>query len=431
MKIEILNNYITDNSNECENGCFFLHTKANTKFQNDAVLKGAKVIEHHEAVKLLEIDENLKIIGITGTNGKTTTAALIAHILGSMGYSVCLCGTRGAFINNERIDEKGLTTSSVIKILEYLQKASKAKCHFLVMEVSSHAIDQERIEGLSFTVKVFTNISQDHLDYHKSMQEYIKVKNSFFSDESLKVINIDDENVKFNTKNTLTYSLKNPNSDFFAYEFDLKNNINSKIKSQNSILELNSCLVGEFNLYNILAAFACVKALFGYKDEEILKAIKGFGGVEGRMQVVSTSPLVIVDFAHTPDGIEKVLNSLKQNSLIVIFGAGGNRDKTKRPIMGQMVQKFAKKCIITSDNPRFEDPKVIIDEIFAGMKESDNIFKFVDRKEAIEFGLKSVENNDIVVILGKGDEDYQEINGVKHHFSDKECVEEILSKRQK
>ena len=207
MKISIDANFVTDNSNECESGCFFVQTHANSKFSQDAVKKGAKLISLEECKKILNIDENIKIVGITGTNGKTTTAAAIYETLRELGHKCALSGTRGAFIEGERIDEKALTTSAILQTLWYLKVASERGCEYFIMEVSSHAIDQKRIESLKFALKIFTNLTQDHLDYHKSMQEYARVKSSFFNDDSLKLINIDDSGIKFNPRNAYTYSL--------------------------------------------------------------------------------------------------------------------------------------------------------------------------------------------------------------------------------
>lgn len=425
MKIQIQNSFITDNSNECENSCFFMQTQANSAFINLAKQKGAKIISISEAKNLLGIDENIKIIGITGTNGKTTTAAAIYSMLLDLGFKCALTGTRGAFINDKRIDEKGLTTSSVIKTLSYLYEATKQKCEFFVMEVSSHAIAQNRIEDLKFALKIFTNLSQDHLDYHKTFEEYARVKSSFLSDESVKLINKDDKFINFNIKNTFTYGVKNP-ATFSVLAYSVKDNINAVLKTPYGECEIDSDLVGEFNLYNLTAAFAAVKILTNLENSQISKALANFAGVEGRVEIVNKNPLVVVDFAHTPDGIEKVLNALKDNELIVVFGAGGDRDKTKRPLMGKMVEHFAKTAIITSDNPRSENPGDIIEQIYAGMSGKCEILKIENRKSAIEKAINLAKNGEAVAILGKGDENTQEINGVKHHFSDKECVKEIL-----
>lgn len=425
MKIELLNNYITDNSNECKIGCFFIKTKSNAKFTQSAEQNGATIISTSEAKKMLQIDENIKIIGITGTNGKTTTAAAIYSTLVDLDYKVGLCGTRGAFINGIRIDEKGLTTSSIIKTLSYLQEASKQKCEFFVMEVSSHAIDQNRIEGLKFDLKIFTNLSQDHLDYHKNIEEYAAVKSKFFDDDTPKLINLDDRKIKFNPLNSYTYALNSP-ATFSIIAYGVKDAIDAVVRCFGEEIVIESDLVGEFNLYNILAAFGAVKLIAKQDSNKISAALSNFGGVEGRVEIVSRNPLVVVDFAHTPDGIEKVLNALKDNELIVVFGAGGDRDNTKRPIMGAMVEHFAKICIITSDNPRSEDPNLIISQIENGMRMKEKIIKITDRKEAITQAINLAKNGEVIVILGKGDESYQEIKGVKYPFSDKKCVVEIL-----
>lgn len=425
MKIAVKDSFVTDNSNECEAGCFFVRTATNAKFEEAATKKGAKVINLSECKELLNIDESIKIVGITGTNGKTTTAAAIYSILLDLGFGCGLCGTRGAFVNDKRIDEKALTTSEILRTLSYLKAASEQKCEFFVMEVSSHAIDQNRIEGLKFAMKIFTNLTQDHLDYHKTFEEYARVKSGFFADESLKLINIDDGNLKFNAKNALSYSLKKPAS-FSPIAYGLKNGINAVIKTPNGQMEINSNLQGEFNLYNLIAAVGCVMSLTGKSCDEISRAVANFGGVEGRMEVVSADPLVIVDFAHTPDGIEKVLGALAHYEMVVIFGAGGDRDATKRPKMGAIVQRFAKLAIVTSDNPRSEEPSVIIDQICAGMNMNGGVICEPDRKRAIKIGLDSLKEGQILVILGKGDESYQEIKGVKHPFSDKAVVSELL-----
>ncbi|MBE3606730.1 UDP-N-acetylmuramoyl-L-alanyl-D-glutamate--2,6-diaminopimelate ligase [Campylobacter sp. RM13119] len=426
MKISLANSYVTDNSNECESGCFFVLTKSNAKFKESAQSNGAKIISVDECKKLLGIDENIKIIGITGTNGKTTTAWAIYETLMQLGYKSALSGTCGAFLHSKRIDAKSLTTSPVLQTLEYLKQANEFGCKYFVMEVSSHAIDQDRVEGLKFAIKIFTNLTQDHLDYHKSMQEYAKVKSKFLSDDSLKLINIDDEGgIEFNPINSYTYSLKK-DSDFASLKYDLKDGIKALMKTPKGEFELASSLQGEFNLYNLTAAIGAILLLEDVKIPSLKEAIYKFKGVAGRMEVVSQKPLVIVDFAHTPDGMQKVLNALRHLNLIVIFGAGGDRDRTKRPKMGKIAQQYAKISIVTSDNPRSEEPETIIDEICAGMNMNNTVVLESDRKKAIKLGLDLLDKDDTLVILGKGDEDYQEINGVKHHFSDKETVLELL-----
>ncbi|EKI3418808.1 UDP-N-acetylmuramoyl-L-alanyl-D-glutamate--2,6-diaminopimelate ligase [Campylobacter coli] len=423
MKLKLDQSFITDNTLECEKDCYFLKTAQNMNFASDALEKGVKIIDVEECKKLLKIDENIKIIGITGTNGKTTTAAAIYSILLDLGFKCGLCGTRGAFINDEQIDEKSLTTSPILKTLEYLQLATQKKCDFFIMEVSSHALVQNRIEGLKFAAKIFTNITQDHLDFHGNFENYKAAKELFFTDESLKFINKDTLMIKFNVRNAFTYGIENP-SLYQVKAYSLEDGINAIVALKDQSFHIDSPLLGLFNLYNLLAASACVNELVKPNLKDLEKAISGFGGVCGRVEQVANG--VIVDFAHTPDGIEKVLDTLKNKKLIVVFGAGGDRDKTKRPLMGKIVEHFAKIAIITSDNPRSEEPKDIMNEILSGFQNPDKALMIEDRKEAINKALKLKEKDDLVVILGKGDENTQEIKGIKHPFSDKAVVNEIL-----
>lgn len=423
VKLKLENSFITDNTLECEKECFFLQTTQNAKFHAQALEKGAKIIDVNECKKLLKIDEKIQVIGITGTNGKTTTAAAIYSILLDLGYKCGLCGTRGAFINDEQIDEKSLTTSPILKTLEYLQIATQKKCDFFIMEVSSHALVQNRIEGLNFAAKIFTNITQDHLDFHGTFENYKEAKELFFTDESLKFINKDALAIKFNVRNAFTYGIENP-ALYQIKAYSLEEGISTIVTNKNQTFHIDSPLLGLFNLYNLLVASACVNELVKPDLKDLEKAISGFGGVCGRVEQVAKG--VIVDFAHTPDGIEKVLDTLKNKKLIVVFGAGGDRDKTKRPLMGKIVEHFAKIAIITSDNPRSEEPKTIMEEILSGFTKKEKVLMIEDRKEAIKKALELKENDDLVVILGKGDETTQEIKGIKYPFSDKVVVNEIL-----
>ncbi|MCR6576039.1 UDP-N-acetylmuramoyl-L-alanyl-D-glutamate--2,6-diaminopimelate ligase [Campylobacter insulaenigrae] len=423
MIVKVNDTFITDNSSECEYQCYFLKTTQNEKFIQQALEKQAKIINIQECKRLLKIDENIKLIGISGTNGKTTTAGAIYSILLDLGYKCALMGTRGSFINDKKIYPKGLTTTPILQTLEFLALASKEKCDFLIMEVSSHALVQNRIEGLEFKAKIFTNITQDHLDFHKTFENYQKAKESFFTDESMKFINKDAKAIKFNVKNAFTYGIENP-SFYHIKAYALKHGIEAVVNFGKETFLIDSSLVGLFNLYNLLAASACVNELVKPNLNELEKAISNFGGIEGRMQVVAKN--VIVDFAHTPDGIEKVLDALRYKDLIVVFGAGGDRDKSKRPLMARVAKHYAKKLIITNDNPRSEEAMDIVNDILSGIEKDENVFVECDRKQAIAQALKLQQNDEFVVILGKGDEDYQEIKGVKYPFNDKEVVLEIL-----
>ena len=424
MKIALNSGFITDNSKEVKSGCYLVVSNSNSKYSAEAMELGANLITPSEAIDILGLRDRIKIIGITGTNGKTTTAFLLSYALANLGHKSAVSGTCGSFVGDRQIAKKALTTSQILETISYIKEAVDSGCEYFIMEVSSHAIAQNRIEGLSFALKIFTNLSQDHLDYHKSFSEYTRVKSSFLSDECDKIINGDDDNITYNRSNSLTYSFKN--GDICVSEFELKNGINATIFTDKERANLSLDLHGKFNLYNALGVVGALKKLLNLDLQTISNSLKGFKGVAGRMEIVSHSPTIIVDFAHTPDGIEKVLSSMKNSELIVVFGAGGDRDKTKRPIMGQIVAKYAKIAIITSDNPRSEDPDEIIEQISSLMP--TNTIKIQNRKEAIAKAI-SIQNDEILLILGKGDEDYQEINGVKYPFSDQEVVKEILSKK--
>jgi UDP-N-acetylmuramoyl-L-alanyl-D-glutamate--2,6-diaminopimelate ligase len=417
---------ITDNSHECNSATYFLKTFQNEKYLEDAKSKNPiKIITAKECLDLLDI-ANIKIVGITGTNGKTTTAAAIYSILLDLGKKVGMQGTRGCFINEQRVADKSLTTPPILQTIQNLYMALNESCEYFIMEVSSHAIEQKRIEGLNFALKILTNISQDHLDYHKSLDNYVAVKSSFFSDETPKLINKDESKIRFNKVNCMTYGLEQP-ATYKIAAYSLKEGIAAAVQNIDKVFDFSSPMHGLFNVYNTLAAISAVDMLKVAPIQEICEAMENFGGVEGRMQVVSEKPLVIVDFAHTPDGMEKVLDSLKDKDIIVVFGAGGDRDKTKRPLMARVANRFAKKVIITSDNPRSENPDAIIEDILSGLRSTQAVLVEANREKAIKMALDMRENDEIVLILGKGDETYQEIKGKKIPFDDREIVKKHLS----
>ncbi len=420
--------YVTENSNDCDEKTAFIQTKQNEKYTQDAKDKNAHSIIKIEDIAKLFGTNKIKIVGITGTNGKTTTASAIYSFLLDLGYKTAMQGTRGFFMNDEVVEGKSLTTPSVLNTYLHIYQAVAAGCEFFIMEVSSHAIVQDRIEGLEFELKILTNITQDHLDYHKSLQQYIDVKNSFFQDGSKKLINKDEEKASFNIKNTFTYGIENPATyKLMAYSL---NDASSGIIQymQDDVVPFTSSLHGFFNLYNIMAAISAAHLLTNNKLEDIVEVVDNFAGVSGRMEQVSEEPNVIVDFAHTPDGMAQVLNALKEKDLLVVFGAGGDRDRSKRPIMGRVASNLAKKIYITSDNPRDEDPDRIIEDILEGIEDKTNVFIEVNRKKAIQMALDDQKGDEVVVVLGKGDEAYQIIYDQKLPFDDREVVREILSK---
>ena len=411
-------NYITDDSTKCNEKTAFVLTNQNRKYLDSVT---CKVITPNECLEILGIKDSIKIIGITGTNGKTTTAAAIYSILLDLGKKVAFQGTRGCFINEERHENKSLTTPPILQTMANIKQAIDEKCEYFVMEVSSHAIEQKRIEGLKFALKICTNVTQDHLDYHGTIDAYIAIKSSFFDDETPKLINKDDGKIRFNRKNCMTYGADNP-STYKVAAYSLNEGVSAVVQKFDKMTDFHSPLHGFFNLYNMLAAISAVDMLEVAPMEKICEAVESFGGVEGRMEVVSDDPLVIVDFAHTPDGMDKVLDALKDRNIVVVFGVGGDRDKNKRPKMGNIASRYAKKVIVTSDNPRSENPDLIIEDIVAGIKDKSSLHVEVDREEAIKYALHVKQENEIVVILGKGDETYQEVKGEKIPFDDREVV---------
>jgi UDP-N-acetylmuramoyl-L-alanyl-D-glutamate--2,6-diaminopimelate ligase len=429
LKIELPNQsykYITQNSQECSADTAFVATTQNEKYIEDAKKRGAhSIIKITDVAELFGLDR-IKIIGITGTNGKTTTASAIYSFLLDLGYKAAMQGTRGFFMNDEVIEGKSLTTPSVLDTYRHIYQAVDAGCEFFIMEVSSHAIVQKRIEGINFELKILTNITQDHLDYHKTLGEYISVKNSFFQDESKKLINKDEDKASFNIKNTFTYGIENP-ATYKLIAYSLNDASSGIIQHFSKIVPFTSSLHGFFNLYNLMAAIGAVDIVCDKTLEEIVEVVDNFAGVSGRMEQVCQAPNVIVDFAHTPDGMAQVLNALKEKELLVVFGAGGDRDRTKRPLMGKVATSLAKKVYITSDNPRNEDPQRIVDDILEGIVDKSNVNVELNRRKAIEMALDEQEEDDVVVILGKGDEAYQIIYDKKLPFDDREVVREILN----
>lgn len=442
MKVKIDNSafphskytFLSDDSREVLNNIdstIFVKTKLNARFLDEVQKSGAKIISPNELKNYLL--NTPKIIGITGTNGKTTIACCIYSLLLSLGFKCALLGTRGFFINDKRISQKGLTTPTLLELYNDIHIASTYDCHYFVMEVSSHAIAQNRIEGLDFAIKILSNITADHLDFHKTIEEYERVKNSFFSDEGLKFINKDSTNARFNVVNSYTYGIENKgNLSLNAYS--IKDSINGHIvwndfkTKQKEECFIQSSLVGKYNLYNILASIGAIKILENdISLEDISKALNEFGGVEGRMQVMRTNPLVVVDFAHTPDGMKNILSSFVGRKIKVVFGAGGDRDSLKRPKMGEIAEIYATKIYLTSDNPRSENPHLIINEILEGIGNKDKVFVESNRKLAIKKALSELQNDEILLILGKGDETYQIIGNETLPFDDRVEVEEFYN----
>ena len=419
--------YLTDDTSALNSETKFLLTAQNKKYF-DALEEKPSYLRPTELIDLWNL-KDLKVVGVTGTNGKTTVTAAIYSFLLDLGEKPALLGTRGFFVNEERIEEKSMTTPSILHILSAMKVAKQKGGNYFIMEVSSHAIDQKRIEGLEFALKIHTNVTSDHLDYHGTVEEYRRVKSLFFADASPKLLNKDDiKNITYNFRGAQSYGVDEP-STFKVQAFSLQNGITAGIKHLNTEATFHSPMVGLFNLFNLMAAIGACTMLTGRNVMEVCEVVSNFAGVAGRMEVVSQEPLVIVDFAHTDDGMIQVLDSMKDREIVVVFGAGGDRDQGKRPRMGAVAAKFAKRVYVTSDNPRSEAPEEILKDILLGIKDQSNTRAMVDRAFAIQEALKSLEKDEVLMILGKGDEDTMEIEGRKIHFDDREIVRALLEER--
>ena len=400
MKNLLLNDLITDDTTRLNENKIFLKTSQNSKY--------AKHIKNYITPKelLKKLDLKTQFVALTGTNGKTTTAFVLGHLLRAAGFNVGVQGTEGFYYNGKKVEDKTLTTPPV---LTTIKRAVAYECDFFIMEVSSHAIVQNRIEALEFKAKIFTSFSQDHLDFHKSMEEYRKVKESFFQDEAIKVV-----------KGRL---IKADRVEIDGYQF-VMNPQNLYVISKPLFEDIP--MAGEFNKYNFSLAFKTAQILSSKSEEELKKAIETFKGVAGRMEIIAKSPTVIVDFAHTPDGMEKVLESIKGKKTVV-FGTGGERDSKKRPLMGEIADKYADYIILTEDNPRCENVKTICEDIAKGIKKTPYEV-IVKREDAIKKALSiAKKNNYTLLILGKGDEKYIQYCNHRREYSDKRCVKEILN----
>ena len=380
----------------------------------------------------------LNLIGITGTNGKTTISTLLYDLYRNLGIKSGLISTVKISVGDNDYKAKQTTPDS-LSINSYLNEMVKSEVRYCFMEVSSHGIHQNRIEGLNFKGGVFTNLTHDHLDYHENFENYRDTKKQFFdslSPDSFALTNNDDKNGMIMLQNTTadkyTYSL-NSISDFKAriLESSFEGML---LKTNNS--EFWSKLVGRFNAYNILSVYS-VGSILGLPKEELLKGLSDLDAVVGRFQFYKKNKITaIVDYAHTPDALENILRSINEiktadNNLITVVGCGGNRDKTKRPVMGDIASSLSSRVIFTSDNPRNEDPDLIIKEMISGVKlsNSNKTISISNRKEAIKAACQFAQSNDIILVAGKGHEAFQEINGVKNDFDDFDIVKELLNQK--
>ncbi|MFA6334504.1 MAG: UDP-N-acetylmuramoyl-L-alanyl-D-glutamate--2,6-diaminopimelate ligase [Bacteroidales bacterium] len=378
----------------------------------------------------------LKMVGITGTNGKTTTVTLLYQLFTRLGYKCGLFSTIANYVSGKEVAATH-TTPDPLEINSLLSEMVKAGCEYCFMEVSSHSLDQSRICGLNFTGAIFSNITHDHLDYHKTFQEYIRVKKSFFDNlpsSAFALTNIDDKNGLVMLQNTAAkkyrYSCKAP-ADFNCKIIE-KGLDGMLVKIDNR--EVWTKFIGVHNAYNLLAVYSAA-VLLGGAREEVLVHLSSLTSVAGRLEYIKgfKDLTAVVDYAHTPDALKNVLKTLRdcagESEVVAVFGCGGNRDKSKRPEMAQIAAKYSDKVIVTSDNPRFEEPEAIIEDIKAGFstKERASALFITDRREAIRTAILMSKVGSIILIAGKGHENYQDVKGIKYHFDDKEVISEVFN----
>ena len=378
----------------------------------------------------------LKLVGVTGTNGKTTVATLLYNMFRKLGYKCGLLSTVCNYIEDEAIPASH-TTPDPIELNKLLSRMVDAGCDYAFMECSSHAIDQKRISGLKFVGGIFTNLTRDHMDYHKTVENYRNAKKAFFDNlpkDAFAIINADDKNGMVMVQNTKaivkTYSIRSM-ADYKARILECHFE-GMYLEMDNR--EVGVQFIGKFNVSNLLAVYGTA-VMLGQKPEDILVVMSTLKSVNGRLEPIHSPEgfTAIVDYAHTPDALNNVLKAIHEvlngkGHVITVCGAGGNRDKGKRPLMAQEAVEQSDKVIITSDNPRFEDPQEIINDMLSGLNKQQmkKVVSIVDRREAIRTACMLAQKGDVILVAGKGHENYQEIKGVKHHFDDKEVLHEIF-----
>ncbi|MCI7783642.1 MAG: UDP-N-acetylmuramoyl-L-alanyl-D-glutamate--2,6-diaminopimelate ligase, partial [Parabacteroides sp.] len=380
--------------------------------------------------------QKLKLVGVTGTNGKTTIATVLYELFRRLGYKVGLLSTVCNYIDGEAIPTDH-TTPDPITLHALIARMVEAGCTYAFMEVSSHSIDQRRISGLDFDGGIFTNLTRDHLDYHKTVENYLKAKKKFFDDlpaKAFALTNLDDKSGMVMLQNTkakkLTYSLRTL-ADFKGKILE------SHFEGTDLLMndkEVAVRFVGRFNAYNLLAVYGAAVSL-GADSDEVLVALSAMHPVSGRFETIHSPKgfTAIVDYAHTPDALTNVLNSIHEvlegkGRIITVVGAGGNRDKGKRPLMAKEAVRLSDQVILTSDNPRFEEPDAIIQDMVAGLTKADwdRTLCITDRAQAIKTATILAKRGDVILVAGKGHEDYQEVRGVKHHFDDREQLRKLF-----
>ncbi len=458
---EVLINGVTNNSAAVGEGFAFVCIKGVSKdghdFAADAVKKGAAVVivskdlglenqiivqDTRKTYALMcakwfgEPAKKLKMLGVTGTNGKTSVSYMLKAILEKAGHKAGLIGTIQNMIGDEIISAKN-TTPDAYSLHEMLSQMVAAGCDYCVMEVSSHALDQDRVYGVEYEIAMFTNLTQDHLDYHKTMENYCRAKRRLFEQCRVAVVNFDDKHMHELTEGLdcriVTYSAESDESTYTAKEITYRpDGIMYHFVGYNLINRIKMSTGGKFSVYNSMCAISAAAEL-GIPLSVSAEAIASIKGVKGRAEVVPTGRdfTVIIDYAHTPDGLQNILQTFKEfekTRLIAVFGCGGDRDKTKRPKMGKIAAQIADYVIVTSDNPRTEDPVAIIDDILEGMKDCKTPYEVIpDRITAINFAIQNAKKDDIIVLAGKGHETYQILKDRTIHLDEREVVADALA----
>ena len=459
---------IAENSKEVKEGFVFVTLKGTKtegkNYVNEAVKKGAVCIVTDEKIKNINVTQfitkdtikimhkilqrfygkpDFRIIGVTGTNGKSTIANLLSFVFDKMGIKNGVIGTLSSRVG-QKVIYTGYTTPPATHLYRIFNAMKKEGIEYLFMEVTSHGLEQRRIEDIELEGLIYTGITRDHLDFHKTMENYYQAKKKAFNllkKSSPAIINIENlygkrvfNEIKNLNKKSYGFYLENLDYRIFI-KYISPEGMGVKIEYKGEIEEFETKLIGKFNAYNICASFAMLKEL-GFKEKEFVKYLAEFKGIEGRLEEIKNNLgiKIYIDYAHTPDALRACFETLKgllPSRIISVFGAGGNRDKEKRPMMGRIAGEFADIIILTNDNPRYEDPMKIIEDILSGIPEGEKSKVKIepDRKKAIKMALKLADKGDIVLIAGKGHEDYMEIKGKKIPFSDKEVVKEILEKK--